>query len=51
MKGSANNKSHKIAYIDGIAHQIKPDHTSVLKFVREHIGEKKKFQLYVTILT
>ena len=41
MKGSANNKSHKIAYIDGIAHQIKPDHTSVIKFVREHIGEKK----------
>ena len=41
MKSSANNKNHKIAYIDGIAHQIKPGHTSVLKFVREHMGEKK----------
>ncbi len=41
MKSSANNKNHKIAYIDGVAHQIKPDHTSVLKFVREYIGEKK----------
>ena len=50
MKNGANNKSHKIAYIDGVAHQIKPDHTSVLKFVREYIG-KKKFQLYVMILT
>ncbi len=41
MKNGTNDKSHKIAYIDGIAHQIKSDHTSILKFVREHVGEKK----------
>ena len=41
MKNGTNGKSHKIAYIDGVAHQIKSDHTSILKFVREHVGEKK----------
>jgi len=41
MKNSTNGKSHKIAYIDGVAHQIKSDHTSILKFVRKHVGEKK----------
>ena len=41
MKNGTNGKSHKIAYIDGVAHQIKSDHTSILKFVRKHVGEKK----------
>ena len=41
MKNGTNGKSHKIAYIDGVAHQIKSDHASILKFVREHVGEKK----------
>ncbi len=41
MKNGTNGKSHKIAYIDGVAHQIKADHTSILKFVREHVGEKE----------
>jgi len=41
MKNGTNGKSHKVAYIDGVAHQIKSGHTSVLKFVREHVGEKK----------
>ena len=40
-KNGTNGKNHKIAYIDGVAHQIKSDHTSVLKFVREYIDEKK----------
>ena len=33
-KNGSNGKDHKIAYIDGTAHQIKSGHTSVLKFVR-----------------
>ena len=41
MKNGTNGKNRKIAYIDGVAHQIKPNHTSVLKFVREYLGEKK----------
>jgi len=41
MKNGTSGKSHKIAYIDGVAHQIKSDHNSILKFVREHVGEKK----------
>ena len=40
-KNSTNGKGNKVAYIDGVAHQIKPEHTSVLKFVREYVGEKK----------
>ena len=41
MKNGTNGKNRKVAYIDGVAHQIKPNHTSVLKFVREYLGEKK----------
>ena len=41
MKNGTNGKNRKVAYIDGVAHQIKPNHTSVLKFVREYSGEKK----------
>ena len=41
MKNGTNGKSHKIAYIDGAAHQIKSEHTSVLKFVREYVGKDK----------
>jgi len=41
MKNGSNGKDHKIAYIDGAAHQIKSGHTSVLKFVREHVGKDK----------
>ena len=40
-KNGTNGKSHKIAYIDGVAHEIKFEHTSVLKFVREHVGKDK----------
>jgi len=40
-KNGSNGKDHKIAYIDGVAHQIKSSHTSVLKFVREHVGKDK----------
>ena len=41
MKNGTNGKNRKVAYVDGVAHQIKPNHTSVLKFVREYSGEKK----------
>ena len=40
-KNGSNGKDHKIAYIDGVAHPIKSTHTSVLKFVREHVGKDK----------
>jgi formate dehydrogenase alpha subunit len=41
VKNETNGKNRKVAYIDNVAHQIKPNHTSVLKFVREYLGEKK----------
>jgi len=41
VKNGTNGKNRKVAYVDGVAHQIKPNHTSVLKFVREYSGEKK----------
>ena len=41
MKNRTNGKDYKVAYIDGIANQIKSNHTSILKFVKEHVGEKK----------
>ena len=41
MKNGSNGKDHKFAYINGLAHEIKPNHTSVLKFVREHTSEKE----------
>ena len=40
-KNGSNGKNHKFAYINGVAHEIKSNHTSVLKFVREHISEKE----------
>ncbi len=41
-KNGKNGKDQKIAYIDGVAHQIKSNHTSVLKFVREYVDKDKK---------
>jgi len=41
MRNGTDGKDYKVAYIDGIAHQIKSNHTSILKFVKEHVGEKK----------
>ena len=41
MKNGTNGKDHKIAYIDGVAHPIKSEHTSVLKFVREYVGDQR----------
>ena len=35
----SNGKDRKFAYINGVAHEIKSNHTSVLKFVREHTKE------------
>jgi len=40
-KNGSNGKGRKCAYIDGVAHEIKSNHTSVLKFVREHVGKDK----------
>ncbi len=41
MRSGTDGKDYKVAYIDGIAHQIKSNHTSILKFVKEHVSEKK----------
>ncbi len=41
MRNGTDGKDYKVAYIDGIAHQIKSNHTSILKFVKEHVSEKK----------
>ena len=41
MRNGTDEKDYKVAYIDSIAHQIKSNHTSILKFVKEHVGEKK----------
>ena len=41
MKNGTNGKGKKIAYIDGVAHQIEPHHSTILKFVREKVGKKE----------
>ena len=41
MKNGTNGKGKKIAYIDGVAHQIEPHHSTILKFVREKAGIKE----------
>ena len=43
-KNGSNGKDHKFAYINGVAHEIKSNHTSVLKFGKE------KFSLSLTTL-
>ena len=43
-----SSEKRKIAYIDGKPYEIGPKHTSILKFVKSYLGEKK-FQLYVMI--
>jgi len=40
-KNGSTGKDHKIAYIDGVAHQIDPHHSTILKFVREKVGKKE----------
>jgi len=45
-----SSEKRKIAYIDGKPYEIGPNHTSILKFVKSYVGEKKKFLLYVMIL-
>ena len=42
MKNGLNGKNHKFAYINGVSHEIKANHTSVLKFVRDHTNETFK---------
>ena len=39
-KNGSNGKDHKIAYIDGVAHPVKSNHTSVLK-IRERTRWKR----------
>jgi len=36
-----SSEKRKIAYIDGKPYEIGPKHTSILKFVKSYIGEKK----------
>ena len=36
-----SSEKRKIAYIDGKPYEIGPNHTSVLKFVKSYLGEKK----------
>ena len=43
-----SSEKRKIAYIDGKPYEIGPNHTSVLKFVKSYLGEKK-FLVYVMI--
>ena len=45
-KNGTNGKSKKIAYIDGVEHQIEPHHSTILKFLI-----KKKSQLCAMIQT
>ena len=45
-KNGSNGKGRKCAYIDGVAHEIKYYHTSVLKFVRDHFGKDKIPELF-----
>jgi len=43
-----SSEKRKIAYIDGKPYEIGASHTSILKFVKSYIGEKK-FQLFAMI--
>ena len=43
-----SSEKRKIAYIDGKPYEIGEKHTSILKFVKSYLGEKK-FLLYVMI--
>ena len=36
-----SSEKRKIAYIDGKPYEIGPNHTSILKFVKSYVGEKK----------
>jgi len=36
-----SSEKRKIAYIDGKPYEIGPNHSSILKFVRSYVGEKK----------
>ena len=44
-----SSEKKKIAYIDGKPYEIGASHTSILKFVKSYVGEKK-FQLFAMIL-
>jgi len=46
-----SSEKRKIAYIDGKPYEIGSKHTSILKFVKSYLGEKKKYQLYAMTLT
>ena len=43
-----SSEKRKIAYIDGKPYEIGANHTSILKFVKSYVGEKK-FQHFVMI--
>ena len=45
-----SSEKRKIAYIDGKPYEIGSHHTSILKFVKSYLGEKK-FRHYVMIQT
>ena len=36
-----SSEKRKIAYIDGKPYEIGSNHTSILKFVKSYVGEKK----------
>ncbi len=36
-----SSEKRKIAYIDGKPYEIGPNHSSILKFVKSYVGEKK----------
>ena len=36
-----SSEKRKIAYIDGKPYEIGANHTSILKFVKSYVGEKK----------
>ena len=44
-----SSEKRKIAFIDGKPYEIGSQHTSILKFVKSYLGEKK-VQLCVMIL-
>ena len=45
-----SSEKRKIAYIDGKPYEIGLKHTSILKFVKSYVGEKK-YLLYAMIQT
>ena len=45
-----SSEKRKIAYIDGKPYEIGPNHSSILKFVKSYVGEKKGANFMLSLI-